>query len=191
MKKQLLNLIELVEKWGEERNFYADNGTTAAHQFIKLIEEQGEMCGNIARGKDPTDDIGDQVVVLIHIARLSGNSFLNFYWNLSDADKLEFSVRKYVMDLTIEYGALSFYLINSNNPIKTEVHLIGCLEKLNQLACKHDTTLLHCLEHSYNEIKDRKGQMVDSVYVKESDIVQDATENMTDHFVNGEDHAKM
>lgn len=171
MKKQLLELFGLVEKWGEDRNFYAEDGTTAGHQFIKLIEEQGEMCGNIARGKDPTDDIGDQVVVLIHVARLSGNSFLKFDWELLQDNLSGGSVIDDVMNLTYLYGRLSRVL--NNDFISTEVTkgiLFRALVELKKLASRHNTTLLRCLEHSYNEIKDRKGKMVNSVYVKESDI---------------------
>lgn len=66
------NIINLIEKWGEERNFYGKGGATIQSQFIKLMEEAGELAGNIARGRDVKDDIGDMVVVLIHIAKLSG-----------------------------------------------------------------------------------------------------------------------
>jgi len=30
-------------------------------------------------------------------------------------------------------------------------------------------TLAHCLEHAYNEIKDRRGVMLDGVFIKEDD----------------------
>ena len=66
-----MKTFELIEKWGEERNFYGEGGATVQSQFCKLAEEMGELAGNIARGRDVTDDIGDYVVVLTHIARLS------------------------------------------------------------------------------------------------------------------------
>lgn len=43
------------------------------------------------------------------------------------------------------------------------VVLIG-LAKLNGLSLKE------CLEHSYNEIKDRKGKMVNRVFIKEKNF---------------------
>lgn len=70
----MTELIELIEKWGEERNFYGEGGATVQSQFVKLMEEAGELAGNIARGRDVRDDIGDLVVVLTHIARLSGTT---------------------------------------------------------------------------------------------------------------------
>jgi hypothetical protein len=103
-KKETLTIFDKIEKWGEERNFYGEGGATVAGQAIKLGEELGELFGNIARGRDVTDDIGDMVVVLTHLAKLNGSN--------------------------IQY----------------------------------------CIEHSYNEIKDRKGKFQNGSFIKESDL---------------------
>lgn len=68
------SIFSKIEKWGKERNFYGEGGATVQGQFVKLLEEVGELAGNIARGKDVTDDIGDITVVLTHLAKLSGSS---------------------------------------------------------------------------------------------------------------------
>lgn len=68
-------LIKAVENWGRERGFYdPENGTTLEKQFLKLSEEVGEIAGNIARGKDIKDDLGDTLVVLIGLALLAGTT---------------------------------------------------------------------------------------------------------------------
>ena len=95
-------LVSRVELWHIERNLI--DGSTDQAQFVKLIEEAGELAGNIARGKDLQDDIGDMLVVLINIA----------------------------------------------------------------LRNKYD--LYECLEVAWDDIKDRKGKMVDGVFIKESDL---------------------
>jgi hypothetical protein len=59
-----------IEGWHEARNLI--KGSTDQAQYVKLIEEAGELAGNIARGKNVGDDIGDMVVVLINIARRNG-----------------------------------------------------------------------------------------------------------------------
>lgn len=101
----LEQLVEAVEKWGTDRNFYhAVHGTTSEKQYLKLAEECGEIAGNLARGKDVKDDIGDAVVVLIGLAVLNG------------------------------------------------------------------TSLRECLQVAYNDIKDRKGKMINGVFVKEQDL---------------------
>ena len=97
-------LIQKIEKWGEDRNFYGEGGATIQSQFIKLSEEMGELAGNIVRGNDVKDDIGDFVVVLAHIARLSG------------------------------------------------------------------TTLTECVKVAYNDIKDRKGEWRNGMFIKETDL---------------------
>ena len=96
-------VFDKIRTWGNDRNFYGEGGATIQSQFVKLGEEFGELAGNIARGRDCIDDIGDMVVVLTHIARLQGK------------------------------------------------------------------TIEECIEHSYNEIKDRKGKFVDGSFIKESD----------------------
>ena len=95
-------LIENITKWANDRNII--NGATSQSQCIKLIEEFGELAGNIARGKDIKDDIGDMIVVL-----------------------------------TI-------------------------------LAAQNNVTIKECVEVAYNDIKFRKGKMINGIFVKEKDL---------------------
>lgn len=97
-------VFDKIRRWGKDRNFYGEGGATVQSQFVKLAEEMGELAGNIARGKECTDDIGDMVVVLTHIAKLQGK------------------------------------------------------------------TIEECIEHSYNDIKDRKGQFREGSFIKEADL---------------------
>lgn len=98
----LQGLVDKVAKWHHERNLI--DGATDQTQFVKLLEEVGELAGNISRDRCIKDDIGDIIVVLVNIAERNG--------------------------LTIE----------------------------------------ECLECAYNDIKDRKGVMIDGCFVKESDL---------------------
>lgn len=76
---------EKITKWAKDRNFFdPKNGTTPEKQFLKLAEEVGEIAGNLARGKDIKDDIGDCVVVLNNLAQLTGTSLsecIEVAWN--------------------------------------------------------------------------------------------------------------
>ena len=92
-------LIQKIALWHQDRNLI--EGSTDKDQYMKLIQECGELSDNICKGKDIADDIGDIMVVLINIAVRNG--------------------------LSIE----------------------------------------HCLEVAYHDIKDRKGTMVDGVFIKE------------------------
>ncbi len=89
-----------IAQWHHDRNLI--DGSTDQAQFLKLIEETGELAGNLARGKDIRDDIGDIIVVLINI------------------------------------------------------------------ATRNNLTIEECLDVAYDDIKDRKGTMVDGVFIKEN-----------------------
>ena len=71
--------------------------------------------------------------------------------------------------MTEELGELAKN-INRNDLESAKDDIGDCLKVLNTLSnlCGH--TLADCAEHTLNEIKDRKGEFVGGVYVKESDL---------------------
>lgn len=95
--------LSLIREWAEARNLI--EGSTPEKQFVKLVEEIGELGAGLARGNRPAmmDGIGDAVVVLTILAAQIG------------------------MDIE------------------------------------------DCIAAAYHEIKDRKGRMVDGVFIKEGD----------------------
>lgn len=58
-------LINKVKQWHYDRNLI--DGSTDKAQFIKLVEELGELQDNIMAGTDFKDDIGDMLVVMINL----------------------------------------------------------------------------------------------------------------------------
>lgn len=101
MNEQRFNKIR---GWAIERNLI--NGTKPEKQFLKLMEEVGELAEGLAKSKREVaiDGIGDTVVVL-----------------------------------TI-------------------------------LAAQLDVTIEDCIDAAWDEIKDRKGKMLNGIFVKESDL---------------------
>lgn len=99
-----MNRFDDIRKWGMDRNII--QGTRPEKQFVKLIEEVGELAEGLAKGKPALimDGIGDAVVVLVMLSAQCG--------------------------LTIE----------------------------------------ECIEEAWNTIKDRKGRIVDGIFVKEADL---------------------
>ena len=95
-------LVNKIAQWHRDRNLI--DGSTDKDQYMKLIQEAGELSDNICKGRDISDDIGDMMVVLINI------------------------------------------------------------------ATRNNLTITECLEAAYNDIKDRKGRMIDGVFVKETDL---------------------
>lgn len=95
-------LVTKIAQWHRDRNLI--DGSTDKDQYMKLIQEAGELSDSICKGRDIKDDIGDMMVVLINI------------------------------------------------------------------ATRNKLTIAECLEVAYNDIKDRKGKMIDGVFVKEADL---------------------
>lgn len=95
---------ELIREWAQDRNLI--KGSTVQAQFVKLIEEIGELAEAIAKGKQEQfeDSIGDAFVVL-----------------------------------TI-------------------------------LAAQNGVEIEQCIANAWLEIKDRKGRMVDGIFVKQEDL---------------------
>lgn len=95
------SLMSLAE-WHHSRNTI--KGATNAQQLGKLMEEVGELAGNVVRGKCIKDDVGDVITVLVGMCERDGIS------------------------------------------------------------------ISECVEAAYNDIKDRKGVMVDGNFIKEADL---------------------
>ncbi len=95
-------LVNKIAQWHHDRNLI--DGSTDKDQYMKLIQEAGELSDNICKGRDISDDIGDMMVVLINI------------------------------------------------------------------ATRNNLTITECLAAAYDDIKDRKGRMIDGIFVKEADL---------------------
>lgn len=57
--------------------------------------------------------------------------------------------------------------VNKQNDIRDDIGDV--LVTLTILSSQHGLTLEECLEISYNDIKDRKGIMLDGVFIKDTD----------------------
>tara|TARA_B100000900_G_C20213418_1_gene566775 strand:+ start:95 stop:397 length:303 start_codon:yes stop_codon:yes gene_type:complete len=95
------NYEKLIAQWHHDRNLI--DGSTDKDQYMKLIQEAGELSDSLCKGKDIRDDIGDIMVVLINI------------------------------------------------------------------MVRNKLTMTECLAQAYDDIKDRKGKMIDGIFVKEGD----------------------
>ena len=96
-----LNHEQLIGQWHRDRNLI--DGSTDKDQYMKLIQEAGELSDSLCKGKDIKDDIGDIMVVLINI------------------------------------------------------------------MVRNNLTMQECLAVAYEDIKDRKGKMIDGIFVKDGD----------------------
>lgn len=61
---------EKILKWAQDRNLL--EGSSPKEQFHKLIQEAAELSESLCKNKDPIDDYGDIMVVLIIMMAQSG-----------------------------------------------------------------------------------------------------------------------
>ena len=93
-----------------------------------------------------------QQVVSWHLAR-------NLVHGSTDKDQ--------VLKLIQEVGELSDSICKEQSPIDDIGDIMVVL--LN-IAVRNNLSLTDCINHAYNDIKDRKGQMIDGIFVKEGDM---------------------
>lgn len=162
----------LVKQWAVDRNLI--EGSKPEAQCIKLIEEYGELARGIAKqdGALIKDSIGDTLVVCIILAaQLGSDSFSIDKVTFERLDLNMIGVReKLVMRGSTELGAISYFINVTNRDIDRCIGNIYALcDTLAEIAYLHKWSLVDCLVAAYNEIKDRKGQMREGIWVKEGD----------------------
>lgn len=150
--------VKNVTQWATDRKFHTD--ATLQSQALKGMSELGELCDNLAKGKDIKDDIGDCAVVGVVIntildapSKLDTEHFSLF---VDDA-----SVSECIGNLAQEF---CFYLEPPYTILSWER-----FEELYVIAERNNLDLEDCLETAWNDIKDRKGIMHNGVFIKEAD----------------------
>lgn len=154
-----MQTITSIKKWGADRGITI-NGTHFG-QWYKLVSEYGELCDNLAKGKDIRDDIGDMFVVLVMICEIAGVSIERaFELEPQRALDDDYAI---IGSIHIDVGSLRF----PTNMNATRAADMIC--SLRALAIQHGHTLEECIEVAYQDIKDRRGFLnADGVFIKEA-----------------------
>lgn len=181
-------LLALVVQWGVDRNF--PNGGTKQGQVCKLAEEWGkEACANLLASDREKfkDDVGDQIVVLVMtglsagvdpqalVSKLAnvlrentGNSLAGNFWYSPDKTVAPFPfVYQMALGMTKELGKLAEATLKG---WEVETLIVNYASQLQAFCDYVGVNVFESLQVAYNEIKDRKGQMVDGAFIKESDL---------------------
>jgi NTP pyrophosphatase (non-canonical NTP hydrolase) len=96
------------------------------------------------------------------------NQFDNIRQWALDRNLLEGSDPKsQMLKLTEEVGELAAAIARGNKHGAAD-GIGDAVVVLTILAAQLDLTIEHCIEEAWHEIKDRKGRMVDGVFIKES-----------------------
>lgn len=168
MNKDLLEFTKLIEQWAEDRNLHTAAPTK---QYDKLIEEFGELMKGINKHDIEMirDSIGDMYVVMVVMSRQLGLSMTDLM-KIENVDTLrpQHSTFGYV-------GALNRLADNmkSNEFYDGYVFIWNASDIEKQLAktcAEYEISFVDCVGLAYNEIKDRKGKMINGKFVKEEDL---------------------
>ena len=172
-----LEFAQNIYKWSNDKNMFTNSTATA--QWYKCVSELGELADAIVKddADGQVDAIGDIAVCAANVAYCCG-------FNAAHVAK---SIDNVISEISEELGVLDridgvdiVYNVNIDYKIRRLMHSVRCqvisegeCEILfHNLACVsialgHD--LLTCMDHAWNEIKDRKGFFSKSgAFIKET-----------------------
>lgn len=164
-------LIKQIEQWSIDRNLHIAD---PIKQYDKLIEEYGELVKGLNKGDKEAiqDSIGDIFVVLtIMMQQMKGDMGLAI--RLSNFGEGNADTVNYIETLSILGRKLKNLMNDSTNGglhSETQAMISNTIYLLKLTAKENNTDLTTCVNLAYNEIKDRKGKMIDGKFVKESDL---------------------
>lgn len=164
---------EKVQQWFIDRNLQTANPTK---QFLKLMEEGGELFAGVAKDNKEAiyDAVGDMKVVMtgMEMQLANGNPIS---YNMEEAELLH---------LVSQLGKLAEGILEEGRaqttgekllPVAKEI-FTSVEQSLEHVAYLEDSSAEDCFNLAYQEIKDRKGRMIDGVFVKEADLKEEKDE---------------
>lgn len=159
--------------WSKARNLHTASPDA---QTLKLFEELGEIAkGFNKNNKDMViDGIGDSMVVMLILLQQLGNTDDLKLDDVQERVKEAFTephmdIHMVMTQVAECYGMMSRAIIQYKSSGYLEyAHVLIYI--LVRIAHGMGTTIQECLDIAYDEIKDRKGKLVNGVFVKESDL---------------------
>lgn len=167
------DLDEKIMSWARCRDL--DKKGTVEGQAIKTAEEVAELIIGLSKDdKDKIiDSIGDIYITLVVGNLIQGKGDFERAFNRAEIDS---------KNTVGHYGApdKAEQIINLMMATK-EVLILGytthtisfLLMVIMIVAGENQLNLKNCVESAYQEIKGRKGRIIDGTFVKESDLIDD------------------
>ena len=168
-------LVPLIQEWAKERGIF--DKSTPFHQLLKTHEEVGELIKACYDDDLPAiqDAIGDVMVTLINycyfVFKNKGYAIeiINARYMF---DSFEWSYTKnylvYITRLLIILFNEEFLLQeNSNHTRNVFFRLSHISQLIEKIAQDNNTTIEECLNIAYNEIKNRKGIIINGKFIKD------------------------
>lgn len=173
---------EKVLFWAKNRGF---DESDPSRQFLKVVEESVEEISEALMTNNDgllKDSIGDVAVTLI-ILKFQLDSIDNSPLNVDELEGLLGSSGS-VLQLFHMIGKISGDLAR-NKIWEARLHSSWALGILQTFARRQYVEFEECIETAWNEIKDRNGLMIDSVFIKEEDFTEFEKQIFRKMFQNG------
>lgn len=160
----LIDLTEKIEHWAEDRNLHTAD---PIKQYDKLLEEFGELIKGINKQDMDMikDSIGDMYVVMTIMCTQTGNSMIKL---LEDGGVETIRPKHNTVEYVFILSDLGEFLSDKISFIIPQVYNLNL--ELSKTCSEHEISFVDCVELAYDEIKDRKGKMIDGKFVKEADL---------------------
>jgi len=168
--KTIQELVPLIQEWAKERKIYEE--LTSFDELLKTHEEVGELIkacyDNDKRAIQ--DAIGDVLVTLINycymveedVNHIIKHALTTTPDTKSPPVRLAIFSEMVLADL-LRYECKQGFKLSHISPYSNTLYII---KNLIRIALLKSTTLEESLNIAYNEIKNRKGKMINGKFVK-------------------------
>ena len=168
--RTIQELVPLIQEWAKEREIYEK--LTPFDELLKTHEEVGELIKACYDNDKPAiqDAIGDVMITMINYCYFIELDAIEYIKQAVDLSVTGYYTISYVMNAHNALGRLiSLYVWNEGKEISkpSGLRVFSILHYLNGIAHLEDTTLEECLNLAYNEIKNRKGKIINGKFIKE------------------------
>ena len=155
--------MPLIHQWAKERKIYEE--LTPFDELLKTHEEVGELIKGCYDNDKPAiqDAIGDVMITMINYCYFIELDAIKYIKQAVDLSVTGYYTISYVINAHNALGRLiSLYVWNEGKEISepSGLRIFSILHYLNGIAHLEGTTLEECLNLAYNEIKNRKGKII-------------------------------
>lgn len=167
-----LNVLQQnIVQWAHDRNLV--EGSTPQKQMVKLYEEFGELANGFNKNNEDLiiDSIGDCAVVTVIMLEQLGSKY-----ELSALSKREkepeYTTERKMLFCGESLGRIAYALNRDNiaGMVRPVAYVVEFLNDLQLAATDSGLDFTACVAQAWDEIKDRKGKLIDGVFVKEGNL---------------------
>ena len=168
-------LVPLIHQWAKERGIF--DKSTPFDQLLKTHEEVGELIKACYDNDKPAiqDAIGDVMVTLINycyfvfknkdyaIEIINARYMFDSFEGSTTINHLAYITKMLIILFNEEFLLQE----NSNHTRNVFFRLSHISQLIEKIAQDNNTTIEECLNIAYNEIKDRKGRIINGKFIKD------------------------